>query len=379
MNAPVDISKELVTIPRENAMEIFTSTNGEQLEPFLKIIRDHIDAWEPPSLDTAKGRKEIASFAYKIAQSKTALEKVGEALAAEAKAIPKKIDASRKMVRDRLDAWRDEVRKPLDDWETAEAERIAKHEQRIAQIAAMSQATEGRTASDLKASLALVEQELVGAHWEEYEEEFARTKDRTIATLKAAIAARDKLDADQAELAELRRQAAERAAQESETARLKAAEEREARAAEQARLKAEASAKAEQERAAEQALAERQKIEADAQREREAAARRELELKLQVEAAARQALETEQRLKDEAAAAVRAAQETEARLKREAEDKAEFEAAATRAREADRTHRATINRAAFEALVKGGIPIDVAKEVIVLIATRQVPSVSISY
>lgn len=114
-------SKELAFVPaREKAMAVFTTDNA--LDPYLAHVRAEIDAFKP-DLTTKKGRDAIASMAYKVAQSKVALETLGKSLADEAKEIPKKIDASRKAMKETLDAWRDEVRKPLDDWE-AEQKRL---------------------------------------------------------------------------------------------------------------------------------------------------------------------------------------------------------------------------------------------------------------
>ncbi|OCS62006.1 hypothetical protein BBZ50_02590 [Escherichia coli] len=48
-----------------------------------------------PDITTAKGRKEIASLAYKVAQTKTYLDGLGKDLVAELKEIPKLIDANR--------------------------------------------------------------------------------------------------------------------------------------------------------------------------------------------------------------------------------------------------------------------------------------------
>src|ERR1700722_6819633 len=114
-------SQELIAIPTpQNALVVFTSDGGKDLDPLLAEIRSHIDAFVAPSVDTKKGRDEIASFAFKVIKSKTALEKVGKTLAAEAKLIPGKIDASRRKIEKTLDAWAAEVRAPLTAWEVAE-------------------------------------------------------------------------------------------------------------------------------------------------------------------------------------------------------------------------------------------------------------------
>lgn len=74
-----------------------------------------------PDTTTDKGRKEIASLAYKVSRSKTAIDDAGKALVADIKARASKIDAARKKARDTLDALRDEVRAPLTEWEAEQA------------------------------------------------------------------------------------------------------------------------------------------------------------------------------------------------------------------------------------------------------------------
>jgi hypothetical protein len=109
---------DLITIEQSTALTVFTKPDG------LKGILDQIaDEARSVALDvsTAKGRKEVASVAYKIARSKTYIDGVGKDLVAEMKELPKKVDASRKLARDFLDNLATEIRKPLDEWEAEQA------------------------------------------------------------------------------------------------------------------------------------------------------------------------------------------------------------------------------------------------------------------
>lgn len=109
---------ELIVIQPENALSVFSETG--KLDPLLDSIAKEVRAFIP-DVSTVSGRKEIASMAYKVAQSKTYLDSIGKNLVDEYKEIPKKIDANRKAVRDFLDNLRDEVRKPLNDYEAEQA------------------------------------------------------------------------------------------------------------------------------------------------------------------------------------------------------------------------------------------------------------------
>lgn len=85
-------SQELIVIPTETAMAVFSADDG--LQPYLAKIRAELDAFTP-DVSTKKGRDAIASIAHKVARSKTYLDGVGKDLVAELKELPKKIDASR--------------------------------------------------------------------------------------------------------------------------------------------------------------------------------------------------------------------------------------------------------------------------------------------
>ncbi|WP_313242955.1 hypothetical protein [Stutzerimonas nitrititolerans] len=347
-----------VVPPKETALQVFQQANG--LDPYLQQIRAEIDAFIP-DVSTAKGRKEIGSIAYRVAQSKTALDNVGKELVAELKEIPKKIDAERKRMRDTLDAWKDEVRAPLNEWEQAEADRIARHEGLIDSMRSWANPASDLTSSELKDSIARLDEIEIGAGLEEFEAEAHRVKAASLTALQLALTKRQAYEAEQAELERLRAEAAQREKKERE--------ERIAReAAEQAQREAEQRAQAEREAAV------RRESEAKA-----AAERRELELKLAAERAERERVEAQQRAEQaERDAEARAERAAAAERQRQADEQARQEAEA-KAREADKAHKAAINRAALEAFMAGGMPEDCAKQAVTLIAKRLIPNVSIAY
>jgi len=133
----------LVEIRPTSALEVFTTP--EKIEAVLARVEAKARKEVVGTIDTAKGRKEIASLAYKVAQTKTYIDTVGKDLVAEMKELPKQIDASRKVFRERLDALRDELRAPLDAWE-AEQARI---EREKAEAEAAAKARAERIAHDI--------------------------------------------------------------------------------------------------------------------------------------------------------------------------------------------------------------------------------------
>lgn len=364
------MSNELAVLPKETALQVFQQPNG--LDPILKTIRAEIDAFKP-DMTTASGRAAIASFAYKVARSKTYLDDTGKELVAELKSIPTKIDAERKRVRELLDAWKDEVRRPLTEWEQKEETRVKKHSDNLASLTELGIMFSSEPDSlSLKDRIAAIEGVTVDDTWQEFKDKALQAKGDGLASLHTLLVTAEKREAEAAELQRLRDEAAARLRRENEERIAK-------EAADKARAEAEAKAAAERaevERKAreEREAAERKQREAEqkARQEKEAAAAREAGLK-------RQAEKAEQDRKDAEERAVRAAAEERARIEKKQADDAEAARREAERREADKVHKTKINRAALAALVEGGVPEKAAKQAIQLIAKKAVPHVSIAY
>lgn len=378
-----------VVPPQETALAVFSTVKG--LDPWLDQVRAKVDEFKKvlPDLKTRKGREAYASMAHQIAKSKTALEAVGKEISAKQKEIPKLIDAERKRVWDTLESWQKEVRQPLDDWQAAEDARVAKHNEGIQQIKDMALFGATPPASVVARVIADLEAIEINDTWEEYLAEAAQAKDQVLAKLRTLHAERTQYEAEQAELVRLRAEAEAQALRdrEAEIARV---------AAEQARLQAEQQAQAEREAAArrEQKLLDQaatQRAATQAALDAEAAAERQrLQLELQAEqsrAAAAQAetnrIAAEQRAEQERIAAVRRQEEAveQARLAEIARQAAEAEEAQRqqKAREADQAHKVKIMGAAKEALMSMNITEELAKAIVLKIARREVPNITIHF
>lgn len=344
--------------PKETALQVFKAEKG--LDPYLKQIREKIDAFVP-DVSNRKGRDAIASIAYSVSRSKTALDNVGKELVAELKDIPKKIDAERKRMRDTLDAWHEEVRRPLTEWQAAEDARIDRHNDRLNGLKTLADDLGELNSLQIKGLIAEAECMQLGAHWEEFEAEAGTTKDRVLTALRSTLQKREQFEAEQAELARLRREADERAE------------------ADRIRLAQEAAVEAE-----------RQRVAREQQAERDAAARREQELvdqaaaqQLALEQAESNRIAAEQRAEQERVAATNLAEQAaeQARIdeRRRADEAAAEIIRQQQARERDEAHRRSINRAALDAFIAGGMPDACAKQAVTLIAQRRIPAIAITY
>lgn len=341
------MSQQLMTvddISQDNAPSIYVKGG---LTPFLEQVKAEVST-EVPDLTSRKGRERIASLAAKVSKSKAAVEKPGREYLKRLKEMPKVVESElREFVR-AMDTLRDETRKPLTEWEEAEAARVAGHQRRMDELRAVD--TEDRPTSEIASAISLIDEYEIGPEWEEFEAEAHRVKAASLATLREALAKRERYEAEQAELERLRAEQAAQAQREREQQIVREAEERARREAEQA------------------AQAEREAVirrEADAKAEAE---RRELELRLKAEQSERARVEADQRAEKAAAAERQRYMDEQAEIARQAA-----------AREADQENKAKVNRAALEAFIAGGMPEACAKQAVVMIAKRQIPNVQISY
>lgn len=353
------MSNELQILNQNSIVTAFATKGGinELFERVAQEVRKEV-----PDITTKKGRDAIGSLAMKVSKSKKIIEDAGKALVAEQKAQIKLIDDDRIAVVKMFDALRDEVLAPRDAWEQAEKDRVAKHENAIKEITDFLLPENINVDAEVLASnIRYLEKVPMGTMFEEYEEKIKIAKFETLESLRTALAAREKYEAEQAELERLRQ---------AEQARLQREhEERIAQqAAEQARIDAEQKAKAEIEKA---------------EREKQEAIEREAKLKLEAE----QAILREKQAKEDAERAAKQAEidkqkaiEAE-RLRIEQQQKAEAEhqAKLEEQRKANIEHMRQINNDVLSSLIKTGISEDQAKAIITMIAKNEVPHVNIKY
>lgn len=306
---------EIIAIPSETALEIFTDIS--KLDPYLLKVKEAVDSFSG-DVSTAKGRKEIASFAYTIAQAKTKVDNEGKKLSAYYKEVPKKIDAGRKKAWDFLESMQKLARKPLDEWETEQA-RIKEEED--ARIAAEELAKEVERCHEQ----ALVENELFDARKAE----------------EKRLAEETRLKRDE----EIRRAAEEKAVRDAE-----AKIENERR--ELARREAEAKLAAER--------AEKEKVEAQER------------ARLQAEQAERDRIAAEQKAERDKQAAI------EAERKRIADEEAAREAERLK-REANEKHRSAIKTQAAAGIISLGFSEKAAVLIIEAIESGSIPNIRINF
>lgn len=305
-------SHALISVEKINALEVF---NGGML-PIIEEIHKKV-ALLVPDVTTAKGRKEIASMANRIARSKTLLDDVGKNLVADWKAKSKIVDENRKWMRDKLDELKEVTRAPLTAWEKAEAERVAKYENRLKDLIVFQNIPYGVNVQHIQEIIQEIEAIEVGDDWGEAKERATAEKSYAIKNANQRLAERMQYDEQQLEIQRLRQQEQARQAKELE-------EKKNAELAERARTEAEMKAKRaiEEAEAKAKAAVEAQKRAEDRAKQVEENAKREAELAIQREKAREETAkrEAEYKAKKEAEriAADKATAEIEANKKEEA-------------------------------------------------------------
>ncbi|HDS1728228.1 TPA: hypothetical protein QEM47_000951 [Pseudomonas putida] len=362
-------------ISEDNAPAIYVAGG---LQQFIDLVKGEV-LGEVPDLKTRKGRERIASLAAKVSKSKTAVEKPGRDYLRRLKEMPKVVEAELRDFVTKMDALRDETRRPLTEWEAAEDARIDRHNDAINRMKDLAAELGTLDAEQLKARLSELSAFQLGEAWEEFEAEAARTKEASLNAVQAALVARQKYDAEQAELARLRREAEERAEQDR------------IRAAQEAAVEAERQRVAQEQQASREAAARREQelLDQAAAQEREAENQR-LQLKLQAEQAERARIQAEadrvaaeQRMEQERQDAARRQEEAAEQARLEERRRADAAAAEIlrqqEARERDQAHKAKVMGEAKTALMSLKITEELARAIVLKIARREVPNITINF
>lgn len=349
----------IATIVNQTPVIVLTDTKSR--DEFYAHVQAEVDAFEP-DVSTDKGRKAIASLAYKIARTKTAIDAAGKELNDEARQRINAVDAERRAVREHFDALAKQVRQPLTEWEEAEEKRAEFIDNMIAMFRSARIVEMGETSASIRERGGEIFQTALDP--DVFQDRLAAVqaeKDETVEILKGAL---DRAVAAEKEAEELARLRAENEAREQ-------AEREKAEAERIERERAEAERRAEEARADAEA-AEARRVEAAA-KEAQDRARREAE-----EAAQRE--RDEERRQHEAALAAERERAEKAEAEAQAErDRIAAEEAERKAREADKEHRVSVMTQAKEAIMTCGVDEDAARKIVLLIKAGEVPHVKMEF
>lgn len=292
---------ELIVVEHKTLPILFSEGKADSLvDEIEKKVRSFV-----PDIETTKGRKDIASLAYKIARSKKILDDAGKQLTSDWKAKAKLVDQERSRVWERLENLQDEIRSPLTDYENKEKQRIYDHQINLNLFKDFL--NKGATTSNIDD----LEQSIIGCdgifdrEWEEYTDQAKDLHEKCILILKEKIANK-KIEIEIKKREEVERKLKEEQGQRENEARIaKEAAEKALRIAEEKeRLAAEREAlmvKAQQEKE----VREKQRIELERQEEKERAIKAEKDRLESIERAKAEKLEIEQKAKQDIEEAIK--------------------------------------------------------------------------
>lgn len=358
------MSTEITTISTMTPAEIFS--NEETVDAIIQKVENEVKNFVP-DLSTAKGRKEIASFANRVTKTKTFLDGEGKKLGDELRAKLDPILAQRKKFRDRLDELKAEARKPLTDWEAKEKARI---ETLTAKVDLIKNAVdcEGLSSSLIKAKLDDMKKPLEGDYGDLADEAESA---REFAELKIESAYNKALNAErEAEEAKKAKEAEEEKARKLELAKEEERKTQEAfEKAEQAKIDLE--------------NAKQEKIKAE-QLEQERIKQAELDKAQAVEDAKKEAeakrIEDAKKAEEATAKAVQAEKDRAEKEKQDAINAENARLAEEKRKSEDKEYRRGINKQAVSDLMAhGALSEENAQNVLRAIIVGDVSAVSIKY
>lgn len=354
---------ELVVVEPANIPALFVK---DGCDPLLKRLHQELEKFVP-DITTAKGRKEIASFASKFSKAKTLIDGHGKALVEGEKARLKIVDAERKKFRDECDIMKQEARKPLTDWEDAEKKRVADIEEQIHIINDFIdvQLVLIVTAEDAKKALDRVKAITVDESFEEFELAATKAKEAALTQLEAKFivlqnAEKEKAEADRLEKERLAKEQEEREAKIAKDAAEQATKDAEEESAKEAE---------EKDRLAKEAIdkAERKTLEAKLATEK--ADREKKEAATKVEQDKKDAAEKAEREKEEAIEEERKRVATVEESERQAEEKLAK----------NKAHRGKLNKEAKQSFIDEGFEAEEAERIIKVIAKGRIANITINY
>ncbi len=199
----------LIEVKQEQVLTVFTTEAG--LDPYLKELEQKArKAVAGYDITTEAGRDGIRSVAYELARSKAPLKEMADGLTEEMKKQTKAINAERDRGVEFITNLQAEIRKDLTDFEEKEKTRVKEHQDRLQAISALlvfDPAKGDPTSADVQARINGLKQ-FDGVNWQEFVHQANLAINGAQATLSTQLAARQKQEADQAELEQLRAQKA---------------------------------------------------------------------------------------------------------------------------------------------------------------------------
>lgn len=350
-------------------------------EIFKKQIKDNLNS-RVYDMSIKSNRDDMKSDAFKITKYKTKLIAHCDTELKKAEDYPKLIKKLKKDITTFCEDLQEEFRKPLTEFENRDKERVAMHEAQISALESMI-VNVYPTVESMEIMLGLANKYNLDETCQEYLSRYTQAKTKAVEFLTSKIEALKKYEAEQLELAKLRKEAEERAQaeREKEIALEATRKAEEAARIEQERLKTEAIQReakliAEKEAAEKFALQEKERLIREAKEAEEKARidkeNAEKKAKLDAEIAKKKAEEDKQKaIEDERKKAAQEKALEEARLAKITE--------VERVKSENIAHRKKINNEIITKMASHSISEEMAKLIITLAVKGELGNLTVKY
>lgn len=215
------MENKLTTILKLTPSEIFEEGQlldlVSEIEKEVKsIVIDHT---------SAKGRDDIKSLAYKVAQTKTFVDKTRKAYIDDKQEFIKKVNAHSKTAVERLQTLQDEVRKPVTDFENAEKERVANIKKSIDEVIRLRSINGLNSIDEINFAISKAESFDATSGKDEFTHHAIKEKEETLNYLSGVLIAREEYEEKETQRIELLRKEQERLQKERDEALIARAKE----------------------------------------------------------------------------------------------------------------------------------------------------------
>lgn len=225
----------LIVLETVKPAEVFVPGGTDHL---IEIVEAEVKAFlETMDTETEEGRKEIRKFSRRIGSSQTGIDTMKKEFTEARRKEIADINAEGKRFMDRMDEFKERINAPLEEWQRKENARLDGHKEALAAINNLVEECRGQASEFIQGRLDAMP-DMLKREWQEFDQLAVEASDRVTGALVQLLDETKTREAEQAELARLRKEADERAAAD----RAKAAEEENTRLANERATKAAADA-----------------------------------------------------------------------------------------------------------------------------------------
>ncbi len=401
---------ELIVTNKEKAIKVFSSK--KELSKLVEIIKKSIKQDMPADLSKKTNRDFIISQAASIPRAKVQISKYGKELTLSWREKTKLVNDNIKEMVIEMDKFRDSTRKPVTEWENTEKSRILAHNSIIEKLKSYRNSFDEKgnkySVKDLNERKKKLENFEIDSSLEEFELDGYNGKKTSLIVISKLIEDEQKAADLALEVKNLKRKEAIRvkeekakAKKEHENEMIKRAVKKERIIADKRQMEIEKEKKAVENKKKIKELKEKEeaeqiiiklktdklkaeervkKILAKKKSDEKIRAKKQADEKARAKEQAERAKEQAERAKEQAERnKIEAVRIEKARAKEQAERAKEQAECEKKQREADVNHGVKIRGEAKRGLINAGLTEEVAIKVVLAIANKKVPNLSINY